>query len=111
MDPKRDAAFKKYYLKYRERIYWYVYRKISSTQDTEDITADVFMKLYEHWDEVGKRRDNAILAWLYTVARNGSIDHLRKSGRRTQRSIEDEEIDSATRVFAVSYTHLTLPTN
>lgn len=91
--------FKKYYLQYQTKIYWYIYRKITDPEAAEDITADVFMKLYENWNNVGSRKPNALAAWLYTVARNASIDHLRKKGRRQIRNIEDEETDSATRVF------------
>ncbi|MEA3356943.1 MAG: RNA polymerase sigma factor [Patescibacteria group bacterium] len=86
-----DAKFKKCYLKHRIRMYWYIYRKISNVGDAEDITADVFMKLYENWDYVSKRNSGAILAWLYTVARNRSIDQLRKKSRRKTIPIGDEE--------------------
>lgn len=96
---QRDETFKKYYVKYRTRIYWYVYRKISRDEESQDITADAFLKLYERMAELEERGDSGILAWLYTVARNQSIDYLRKQGNRQSRSIDDEEIDEATRVF------------
>ena len=91
--------FKKYYVKYRTRIYWYVYKKISREEEAQDITADTFLKLYERMAELEGRGDKGILAWLYTVARNQSIDFLRKQGNRQSRSIDNEEIDEATKVF------------
>ncbi|MBN2101017.1 sigma-70 family RNA polymerase sigma factor [Candidatus Dojkabacteria bacterium] len=95
----KNKRFKGFYMKYRQKIYWYVYRKISNAELSEDLTADVFMKLYERWDDVSNRDEKGMCAWVYTVARNASIDHLRKSKNRKKRPIEDEEVDSATRVF------------
>ena len=57
------------------------------------------MKLYEHMDDLEGRGAKGVLAWLYTVARNQSIDYLRKQKGKRIRSIDDEEIDSATKVF------------
>lgn len=96
---EKDAQFKKLYLEHRDRIYWYIYRKISREDEAQDLTADVFLKLYENLDDVGKRKKGAVLAWLYTVARNLAIDHLRKQGNRKSRSLENEEIEGAATVF------------
>ncbi|MDD3662144.1 MAG: RNA polymerase sigma factor [Candidatus Dojkabacteria bacterium] len=97
-DDGKNACFRECYEQYRNRIYWYIYGKITHSQDAEDMTADVFVKLYEHFDTIYQRGDRGILAWLYAVSRNASIDYLRKKGRQS-RSIEDEEVDSAVRVF------------
>lgn len=99
MDVKKDERFKKIYQKYRTKIYWYIFRKISQAEQAEDITSDVFLKLYENWDKVKGRSGEGLAAWIYTVARNASIDHLRKEGRRKTRPIDNEEIDSATKVY------------
>jgi RNA polymerase sigma-70 factor, ECF subfamily len=96
---EKDTQFKKLYLEHRDRIYWYIYRKISREDEAQDLTADVFLKLYENLEDVGKRKKGAVLAWLYTVARNLAIDHLRKQGSRKSRSLENEEIDGAAKVF------------
>lgn len=96
---EKDATFRKYYLKYRTRIYWYVFRKISNQEESEDITADVFLKFYQHVGDISKRGDSGVISWLYTVARNSSIDHLRKQGGLSVRTMDDEEIDSVIKVY------------
>lgn len=98
-DMKKDESFKNCYLKNRVRLYWYIYRKISNSEESEDITAEVFLKLYQNWESVGGRGDSGVLAWLYTVSRNMCIDYLRKNSRSKSRSIENEEIDDATKVY------------
>lgn len=48
--------------------------------DAEDVTQDVFMKVYRSIDSV---RDSAALpGWICTVARNAALDHGRRRGRR-----------------------------
>jgi RNA polymerase sigma-70 factor (ECF subfamily) len=99
-DVAKDERFKKIYQKYRKKMYWYIYRKVSKPTRAEDLTADVFLKLYENWENVAERDEDGVLAWLYTVARNTSIDALRKVKTRSgNRNIEDEETDPATKVF------------
>lgn len=98
-DENREASFKNFYQKYRLRVYWYVYRKVCRSADAEDLTAETFLKLYENWNKVYSRGENGIMAWVYTVARNGSIDFLRKNKEKLYRSIDDEETDSAAKQF------------
>ena len=96
---EKDETFKKYYVKYRSRLYWYVYRKISKEEEAQDITADAFLKLYENYEDLGGRGEKGIVAWLYTVARNQCIDHLRKQGTRKSRSLEEEELETSAKVY------------
>ncbi len=90
-DSRRELAFQRFYLKYREKIYWYLFRKIGRSEEAQDLTADVFLKLYEHIDEISTRGDSGVLSWLYTVSRNLSIDFLRKQGRRSESSLDTED--------------------
>lgn len=96
---EKDARFKKIYQQNQKKIYWYIYRKVSRPARAEDLVADVFMKLYENWEDVADRDEKGIMAWIYTVARNASIDYLRKTQTRDTRPIEDEELDPAVKVF------------
>ena len=70
--------FEKYYASFKKDLYWYVRRRINNDEYAEDITADVFLKLFENSEIMRKRDDNGIKAWLYTVARNRIIDEFRK---------------------------------
>lgn len=68
----------------------YVFRILGNQKDTEDITQEVFLKLWTHapkWNA-----DKAKLTtWLHRIAHNLCIDYLRKHGRvQTQESFEEE---------------------
>lgn len=51
-------------------------------EDQEEILQDVWVKLGEHLGELEKENQRLVLSWLFTVARNTSIDWIRKNVRR-----------------------------
>lgn len=57
-------------------VYRYVYSKVGSSWDTDDIVSEVFRKAYERFASL-KENSNA-KAWLITIARNTVIDFYRK---------------------------------
>jgi len=76
LEVKKDPeAFGELYDLYAPRIYRFIYFKISSGPDAEDITAEVFLKVWEHIRNGREVRKFAGL--LYKVARNKVIDFYR----------------------------------
>ena len=69
-------AFARLYDGYVDRIYRYIYFRVSHTQTAEDITSQVFLKAWENLRRYN-RGGTPFLAWLYTIARNAVIDHYR----------------------------------
>src|SRR3954469_25385750 len=73
-----DEAFRILHDRYRQRLFAYVRQMLSSCsrQDAEDVLQDVFVRAYG-----ALRNDNRemnVRAWLYRVAHNRCIDHLRR---------------------------------
>ncbi len=63
---------------YDRRIYNICYRFSGSAEDAEDLTQEVFIKLYRTvgtWDQ----SKGAFATWLTSVTRNLLVDHFRKS--------------------------------
>jgi RNA polymerase sigma factor (sigma-70 family) len=73
-----DAAFDVLHERYRQRLFAYVRQMLSacSRQDAEDVLQDVFVRAYGGLRADG--RDMNVRAWLYRVAHNRCIDHLRR---------------------------------
>lgn len=92
MRRKSQKLFEKCYFDNRKAVFLYIYRKVNKKELTEDITADVFVKLAEHPEILEDRDENGVRAWLFTVARNKVIDHFRKLGRNMQQVEMEEEI-------------------
>lgn len=79
----RDAqAFTELYERYAPRIYAYLFQHVHGrTQEAEDLTAEVFVKVYERLNAY-QFRGVPFSAWLFRVARNHLIDHVRRQGPR-----------------------------
>ncbi len=71
-----SEAFTRLYDGYVERIYRYVYFRVSDDTATEDIVSQVFLKAWQNLDRY-KIGPAPFIAWLYTIARNIVIDHYR----------------------------------
>jgi RNA polymerase sigma factor (sigma-70 family) len=73
-----DEAFRVLHDRYRQRLFAYVRQMLSShsRQDAEDVLQDVFVRAFGALR--GDSRDVCVRAWLYRVAHNRCIDHLRR---------------------------------
>jgi RNA polymerase sigma-70 factor (ECF subfamily) len=71
-----SEAFAQLYDAYVERIYRYIYFRVSDEASTEDLTSQVFLKAWENLDRY-QISGSPYIAWLYTIARNLVIDFYR----------------------------------
>ena len=71
-----SEAFAELYDACVERVYRYVYFRVTDDDAVEDLTSQVFLKAWENLDryEIGS---SPFVAWLYTIARNLVIDFYR----------------------------------
>lgn len=73
---KQDPeAFAKLYDEYVKRIYRFVYFKVSSHEEAEDITSEVFLKAWNYLRE--NKEIKSFSGLLYRIARNSVIDMYR----------------------------------
>jgi len=63
--------------RYLKPIYGFIYRHIGSAVEAEDITQEVFVRVWRHIKKFNRQK--SFRAWIYRIARNASIDFLRKS--------------------------------
>ncbi len=88
------AGLKEIYEGYRVFIYSVIYQTIQNKENTEDLTADFFIKIWENADKYtfgGKHK-----AWLATIARNSAIDFIRKHKKEKLMADMPEEADHKT---------------
>lgn len=80
------AAFALLYDRFVGKIHKYIYFRIGSLTETEDLTAQVFLRA---WEAIGRYqwRDRPFGAWLYRIAHNLIVDYVRH--RREGTSLED----------------------
>lgn len=91
---KDHQAYGEFYDLYIDKIYRFIYFKVNSVDDAQDLSSEVFLRVWQHIRD-GKKIDN-LNAFVYMVARNAVVDFYRQRSRR------DENEESA------SDNHITL---
>jgi RNA polymerase sigma-70 factor (ECF subfamily) len=74
-----DATLIGLYEQFRRPIYSYAYRLLSSQEDADDVTQEVFVRAFVSWDALHEREH--LSAWLYRIATNLCVDLLRRRKR------------------------------
>ncbi|PCI76663.1 MAG: hypothetical protein COB20_10065 [SAR86 cluster bacterium] len=60
---------------HRHRVLSFAHYSLRVREDAEDVTQEVFIKLWQHWQKIDHEK---LGAWLMRVAHNSVIDHVRK---------------------------------
>jgi RNA polymerase sigma-70 factor (ECF subfamily) len=83
-------AFAEIYERHHGAVYRYILYRVGDVTAAEDLAADVFVRVVERIEGF-RYRGRPILAWLYTIARNQVIDHVRRAGRRPTLPLEERD--------------------
>lgn len=70
------------------RVFGLAYRFVGRVDEAEDLTQEVFVKVYQSLDRY-RQSEGAFTTWLTTVARNQLIDHYRRRRAERQRRADD----------------------
>ncbi len=83
-----QQAFADLYEHYRPLVYRFLRRRLDGTDEVvEDLTEDVFVKLYEKLDRYVER-GLPFTAWLYRIAHNQLVDYVRTLPRQTAQPLD-----------------------
>ena len=77
----RGEALELIYSAYKSRIYTFLLRLLADPVGADDLTQDVFTKAYQALGSL--TTEHRVLPWLYRIATNTAIDHLRRKRRFT----------------------------
>lgn len=69
-------AFKELVDKYKKPLYYYCYRLCRNHADAEDLSQEVFIKVYQKINQF--REEAKIKTWIYRIASNAFIDKKRR---------------------------------
>ena len=70
--------FTQIYIEYRDRVMGYIYARLRSSADAEDLCQDVFEKVHLKLDSFNPEKAS-ISTWIYSITRNSVIDFYRRS--------------------------------
>ncbi len=86
-------AFMKIVAAYQQKIFVLAYSLVRNREDALDLVQEVFLRLYEKVQSY--RPGESFQAWLMQIARNLSIDFLRRSKIRKKDSLDGLDLDRA----------------
>ena len=82
----REAEFRRLYEAHRAAVHAYFTGRTGDPQSAADLMQDVFLRVWQHLEKLADMPEDQQRAWIFTVARNLSIDTHRH--RHTQAGSE-----------------------
>lgn len=77
-------SFETLFYRHYDRVYGLLFRLVGNRVEAEDLTQEVFLKLY--YQQFRPGREHNVSGWLYRVATNMGYNALRSRHRRWQRN-------------------------
>ncbi|MFQ6040069.1 MAG: RNA polymerase sigma factor [Candidatus Poribacteria bacterium] len=81
----RDA-YEQLFLRYKDAVYNVAYGMLSNTEDAQDMTQEVFLRVFEKISQF--RFKSSFSTWLYRIAVNICLDERRKRQKRHANAAE-----------------------
>ena len=83
-----DKSFEVLVARYADAIHRFVLRYVQSQEQAEDVTQEVFLKVWRNAKKVD--RSKSFKSWLYTIAKNTALDLLKKKKSTPFSAFESE---------------------
>ena len=87
-----EGNFEELVRRYQRPISGYVYRMVGDYEAALDLTQEIFIKIYGSLSRY--RPEFKFSTWIYKIAHNAAIDHLRRSSGRERSIVNGTESDS-----------------
>ncbi len=75
--------------KYQEKVYWVIRRMVIEHESADDVAQETFVKVWKNIQSF--KGDSKLYTWIYRIATNEALNHLRKKKRRFFLPIGDVE--------------------
>jgi len=76
-----QKSYEKLYFRYKHSVYRTMYGMVSNSEDAEDLTIEAFGKAFNKLPTYVPH--HAFSTWLFRIAKNNCIDHIRKKRLHT----------------------------
>ncbi len=97
----REEAFRELVRRYERPVFSLIYRMVRDRETAEDLAQETFIKVLNHIDRY--RPEFKLSSWLFKIANNVAIDHLRKRHVDTISMDGSPHATSAAEVEATSF--------
>jgi len=88
----RESALEKIILRYKDKIYAYIFNMVKCHQTTDDIFQDTFIKVINTLKSGNYNEEGKFIHWVIRISHNLIIDHFRRNKRMPmQQPINDQD--------------------
>ncbi|WP_141504202.1 RNA polymerase sigma factor [Paenibacillus luteus] len=85
-----SAALEQLYDRYERQIYSFVYRIVKDAMAAEEVVQELFIRVWNSAERLDTgEAAGKISSWMFTIARNLSVDWIRKQGRKPLEASEE----------------------
>jgi RNA polymerase sigma-70 factor, ECF subfamily len=89
-----EIAFETFYDRHSGAVYALARKILRTTTDSEEVTQDVFVRVWNKADEYDSSR-GTVMAWLMTIAHHIAVDVFRRNRNRQTDELDDAAINAA----------------
>jgi RNA polymerase sigma factor (sigma-70 family) len=89
LEESRNAAIGMLVSKYQKRLYWHIRKIVISHDDCDDVLQNTFIKAWKGLENF--REESSLFTWMYRIATNEALSHLRQKSNSKQVSIHPIE--------------------
>jgi RNA polymerase sigma-70 factor (ECF subfamily) len=93
-------AFGELYVLHLDAIYRYIYYRVGDAQDAEDLTEQVFLRVWQALPGY-EQRGYPFSSWLYRIAHNAVVDYHRERGGATGALPLEDWVENGSRAAAL----------
>jgi RNA polymerase sigma-70 factor, ECF subfamily len=90
-------AFRELVEAYKKKMYYFALDMVGDPAEAEDVSQEVFLRVFRGFKTF--KRDAKLSSWIYRIAYNTAIDHLRRKSL-APRTAEDEILDTGSAGFS-----------
>jgi RNA polymerase sigma-70 factor, ECF subfamily len=91
--PPNVSDFEAFYWRYERLILAYLCRMIGDEQVASDLCQDTFFRAWQHFGDI--REGNEGRGWLFRVATNLALHHLRQARAHPRAALDDDTVPGA----------------
>ena len=85
MTPTTEHEFAQHVNRHKRELHVHCYRMLGSFEEAEDLVQETFLRAWRHRGQFDDAAGGGhFRAWLYRIATNACLDHIRRKGRRAE---------------------------
>lgn len=96
-----EEAFKLIVKEYHQKVYWQIRRMVLIHEDADDVTQNVFIKVYQNLASF--KNESKLSTWIFRITYNETINFIHKNAKENNVSFEDYSINVANDLSSDEY--------